>query len=142
MKLIRRVAMAGTVAGFVALSATAAGAAPTGSKNSFPFPASCDGQTVMLVINNANGQGSGSQNNNTAPFAPAHVVGSNQVFHPQVFDLTFTMTPPGGPSMSFLNTNAQNNPKTPVTCTINYTTPPDPQFGTFGLKGTVEGFFS
>jgi hypothetical protein len=124
------------------MSAATALADPTGSKNSLTFPADCDGQTVQLVVNSANGQGAGSQSNDTAPFAPAHVVGSNAIFHPTVFDLTFTFTPSGGPSQSFTDTDAKNNPKTPVTCAINYTFPPDSEGNVFSLNGTVQGFFS
>jgi hypothetical protein len=137
-------AIIGAALGTAALVATAgiAHADPTGSKNSFSFPANCGGRTVNLVVNNANGQGSGSQNNNTAPFAPAHVVGRNDVFHPTVFSLTFTFTPAGGEPQSFLNDNAQKNAKTPVECRINYTAPPDSEGNTFGLSGTVLGYFS
>jgi hypothetical protein len=135
-------AAAGAVtAGLVALSVGSAGAAPSNPKNAFSFPATCDGQTVMLVINNSNGQGSGSQNNTTASFAPAHVVGSNQVFHPQVFDnLMFTITF-DGMTQSFTMNQSINNPKTPVTCMIDTTQSEGPG-ATVTLEGTVLGFFS
>ena len=122
------------------LIATSALADPTGSKNNLTIPATCNGATVMIVVNNANGQGAGTQNQNTAPFAPAHVIGNNLVFHPSVFDLLFSFTPTGGTTESFLNTNAMRNPKTPVLCTIHFSdTGPD---GTFALDGNVWGFFS
>ncbi|HEY7268913.1 MAG TPA: hypothetical protein VH951_03720 [Dehalococcoidia bacterium] len=141
--MIRRLCLAALgAAGIIALGAGAVFADPSGSKNSFSFPATCDGQTVNFVINNANGQGAGAQDNDTAPFAPAHVDGTNQLFHPTVFDLTFTFTPPSGPSQSFTDTDAMKNPKTPVTCTINYTAPPDADGNVFSLSGTVQGFFS
>jgi hypothetical protein len=97
-------AMIGAALGAAALLATAgvAHADPTGSKNSLTLPATCGGRTVILVVNSANGQGAGAQNNNTAPFAPAHVVGSNAVFHPTAFNLTFTFTAANGESNSFL----------------------------------------
>jgi hypothetical protein len=120
-----------------AISAQAAAADPTGSKNALVFPATCNGTPYTLVHNAANGQGSGQQNQNTAPFAPVHVVGSNAVFHPTMFDLTFTFSF-GGMTQSFLNTNTMKNPRTPVMCTIDYTTPD----GTFSLNGTVWGFFT
>jgi hypothetical protein len=68
----------------MAVLAQAAAADPSKAKNSFSFPASCDGQTVQLVVN-GNGE-----------FTPAHVVGSTAVFIPQAFDLTFQFTPQGG----------------------------------------------
>jgi hypothetical protein len=95
----------------------------------------------LFVVNSANGQGSGAQNQNTAPFAPAHVVGSNAIFHPTVFDLTFSETPAGEPTESFTNTNSMRNPKTPVTCTIHYSQT-DPAGDTFAINGTASGFFS
>lgn len=128
------------VLGVIAVSAIAVPTAladPTGSKHALVFPATCNGTPYTFVHNSANGQGSGQQNQNTAPFSPVHAVGSNLVFHPTVFDLTFTVSF-GGQTMSFLDTNAMKNPRTPVTCTINYTTPD----GSFGLSGTVWGFFS
>jgi len=124
----------------IAVTAPAALADPTGSKNSFTFPVTCNGTPYTFVANSANGQGIGAQNQNTAPFAPAHVVGSNQIFHPTVFDLTFTFTF-DGMSESFLDTNAMANAKTPVACTIDYTQT-FPDGSSFGLKGTVWGFFS
>ena len=120
-----------------AIAVPVASADPTGSKNALVFPATCNGTPYMLVHNSANGQGSGQQNQNTAPFSPVLVVGSNAVFHPTMFDLTFTFTF-DGMTQSFLNTNAMKNPKTPVMCTIDYTTPD----GSFGLSGTVWGFFT
>jgi hypothetical protein len=136
--------MIGAALGATALVATAgiAHADPNGSKNSISFPASCGGRTVTLVVNNSNGRGSGSQNNDTAPFAPAHVVGSNEVFHPTVFDLTFTFTFANGDTQSFRDQDARKNANTAVECRIHYTTPPDNEGNTFGLSGTVLGYFS
>ena len=42
------------------------------------------------MVNSANGQGAGTQNGTQAMFTPALVIGANQVFHPTLFDLTFT----------------------------------------------------
>ena len=82
--------------------AAAASADPTGSKNAFTAWATCsNGMSVPIVVNNANGQGAGAQDKTTAEWAPAHVVGSTAVFHPTVFDLTFTFTPAGGTPESF-----------------------------------------
>jgi hypothetical protein len=141
MHIVRRTAVAAFVVGTLLFGATAAWADPTGSKNNFSFPASCSGSIVNFVVNSANGQGAGAQNNNTAPFAPAHVVGSNQIFHPTVFNLTFSFTPAGEPTQSFLNTNAMLHPKTPVSCEIDFSQT-DNQGNTFALNGTVWGFFS
>jgi hypothetical protein len=129
------------VASVSAVIASSASADPTGSKNNLTLPATCNGAPVTLVVNSANGQGSAQEDQNTAPFAPAHVVGSTAVFHPTVFNLLFSQTPAGGTTQSFLNTNAQNNAKTPVTCTIHFSET-DPAGDTFTLNGTVKGFFS
>ena len=132
------VALLAAVAALVVVSAAAAD--PTGSKSSFSFPATCAGTPVMFVVNNANGQGKGTQNQNTAPFAPAHALDSNTVFHPTQFDLNFTFTF-DGQTDSFHDTNVMQNAKTPVTCSIDYTAT-DPSGATISLKGTVWGFFS
>src|SRR5689334_458368 len=94
---MRTPAVTGLLVLVVAVVAAApASADPTGAKQSLMIPASCsDGTTVQdlqVVVNNANGQGKGTDNNpkGQAVFAPAHVVGSNAVFHPTIFDLTFT----------------------------------------------------
>src|SRR5947209_12685066 len=84
----RKVAAFGMLMAPIGLMATMASADPAGSKNSFSFPASCSNgvtvQDLQVVVNSANGQGSGTQNNpkGQAVFTPAHVVGSNLVFHP------------------------------------------------------------
>ena len=132
------VALSTAIAALVVISAPAAD--PTGSKNNFSFPATCAGTPVMFVVNNSNGQGKGTQNQNTAPFAPAHALDGNAVFHPTRFDLNFTFTFDGR-TESFPNTNVMQNPETPVTCSIDYTAT-DPSGATVSLKGTVWGFFS
>jgi hypothetical protein len=140
--MLRRTTVVLAVAASVsAVIAGSASADPTGSKNNLTLPATCNGAPVTLVVNSANGQGIGQEDQNTAPFAPAHVVGSTAVFHPAVFDLLFSSTPAGGTTQSFLNTNAQKNAKTPVTCTIHFSET-DPAGDTFALDGTVSGFFS
>src|SRR5437016_4661013 len=99
----RKVAVVGMLIGSFGLIATSASADPTRSKNSFSFPAQCDNgitvQDLQVVVNSANGQGSGTQNNpkGQAVFTPAHVVGSTLVFHPGVFNLTSTFNPGGVP---------------------------------------------
>src|SRR5579871_1274000 len=76
----------------VLVVAASASADPTGSKNATTFMASCDnGLTVPVVVNNANGQGAGTNNRGIqAEWAPAHVIGSSLVFHPAAFDLEFS----------------------------------------------------
>jgi hypothetical protein len=109
--------------------AQAAAADPSGAKNSLTFPATCDGQTVQVVVN-----GSGT-------FSPAHVVDSTSVFIPQAFDLTFEFTPPGGPTQTDTNTASKHNVHGDlVTCSLDTTqTLPD---GTLRIVGTVTGFFT
>lgn len=123
------------------VGAAAAWADPVRPKNSFAFSATCGSRVVQLVVNSANGQGAGSQNQDTAPFAPAHVIGTNEVFHPTVFALTFSFTPAGGTTESFEDTDSMRNPKTPVSCSID-TSQTDGEGNTFALEGTVWGFFS
>jgi len=118
-------------------------AAPTNAKNAFSGTAQCDnGQSYKFVVNNANGQGQGAQNNgqNQAEWAPAHL-SSGEVFHPTAFDLTFTFTPVSGPSQSFTNTDVRTNQTGDVTCQISGSQT-DPQGNTFSLSGSVTGTIS
>src|SRR5438067_1522287 len=97
-----------------AVLASPAFADPTGSKNAFQINGMCSGnRTVQVVVNSANGKGQGAQNNtaNQAEFAPAHVIGTNEVFHPTAFDVTFTFTPVvARPSRSPTPTPGQTRP--------------------------------
>jgi hypothetical protein len=120
--------------------ASVASADPSGSKNNFTFPATCDGTDVTFVLNNANGQGAGTEDNNTAEWAPAHVVGTNQIFHPTAFDLTFTFTPVNGEPESFVQDDMKANAKGSVICTID-STQADPE-GSFSIVGTATGYFT
>jgi hypothetical protein len=118
------------VLGILMMAAFVQGAAadPINAKNALTFTASCNGQDVELVVNGAGN------------FTPAHVVGSTAVFIPEVFDLTFTFTPPGGPTETETFTAAKNNPKGAVTCRLDASeTTPE---GTFSVVGTVSGFFT
>ena len=120
----------------------AASADPTGSKGSFTAWATCDnGLSVPIVVNSANGQGAGSQNNNTAEWSPAHVIGRPLVFHPTVFNLTFTFTPAGGPPQSFPQQDSRNPGKSQTTCSIAGSQT-DHAGDTFSLSGTVAGWLS
>ncbi len=143
MQKFRNVVVAG-VLGLLAVGVAAgpAGAAPTGAKNAFFLTAICDGRPVNVVVNSANGRGSGTMNNpkGQANFAPAHVVGSTQVFLPTSFNITFSFTTPDGQTFTQVqNISKQNVSKGTTTCSIDITeTSPD---GTFSLKGTVTGRF-
>ena len=124
--------------------AAAASADPTGSKNAFTATATCDnGMTVPIVVNNANGQGAGTQKDNgsKAEWAPAHVVGGTAVFHPTVFDLTFTFTPVGGSPETFIQQDSRQTSKTTTTCSLSGSQS-DPAGDTFVLSGSVSGWLS
>jgi hypothetical protein len=127
-------------AGVVSLAAPAF-ADPSGSKNSFGFPAQCGDRSITVVVNSANGRGSGSEDNTTAEFSPAHVVGTNEIYHPTAFDLTFTFTPVHGTPQSFTDTSARKNQTGDVTCSID-ASQTDPAGNTFSIKGTVTGWLS
>jgi hypothetical protein len=106
-----------------------AAADPLNAKDSFAFPATCDGQTVQVVVN-GNGR-----------FTPAHVVGSMAVFVPQVLDTTFEFTPPGGPTQTETDTSSKPNIHGDlVTCRFDVTQ--SFPFGTVHLFGTATGFFT
>jgi hypothetical protein len=116
--------------GILMLAALAQGAAadPINAKNAFRFTATCDGQPVEFVV-----IGGG-------PFTPGHVVGSTAVFIPEVLDLTFQFTPPGGPTQTETLTRAKANPQGEVTCSLDASeTSPE---GTFRVFGTATGFFT
>jgi len=114
--------------GALGLMAGPAGADPTGAKNALVFSAQCGAQSVDVVVN-----GSGE-------WSPAHVLGTNRVFQPVAFDLTFTFTPTGGPTFTETDVTEKRGPNQPTqTCTIDasFTTPD----GVFTLSGTVVGVF-
>jgi hypothetical protein len=129
--MLRRLCVALTL-GILMLAALAQGAAadPINAKNSFSFPATCDGQTVQLVVN-GNGE-----------FTPAHVVGSTAVFIPEAFDVTFEFTLPGEPTQSETDTSSKPNVHGDlVSCSFDVTQT-FPEGGTVHLFGTVTGFFT
>jgi hypothetical protein len=124
------------------VAAAGASADPTGSKNAFQAWATCDnGLSVPIVVNSANGQGSGSQNNTTAEWSPAHVLGSTVVFHPTVFDLTFSFTPAGGEPESFSQQDTRQPGKTQTMCELSGSQT-DAAGDTFSIAGTVAGWLS
>ena len=109
-----------------------ASADPTNAKKSQTITAICDAQQILVSVN-GNGE-----------FTPAHVIGSTAVFVPTAFDVTFSFTPPGGPTQSETDTSAKRNQgKATVTCAIPEipNTFPTPD-GTFSISGTVTGFFT
>src|SRR5262245_40066178 len=119
------------VSAAVALAvAHGAAADPTNAKTSLAIPATCDNGQSYVVSVNGNGE-----------FTPAHVIGSSSVFIPQAFDLTFSFTPRGGPTESETDTSSKPNVHGNLTtCTIAFSQ--ETPEGTFGLDGTVTGFFT
>jgi hypothetical protein len=113
-----------------ALIAPTVGADPTNARNAQLLQAVCGTQTLTVVVN-GNGE-----------FTPAHLIGSTSVFIPTSFNVTFTFTPTGGPTMTETDTSAKAAPiKNTITCTIPFQSFPSP-FGTFTIAGTVTGFFT
>jgi hypothetical protein len=142
--LVRSLLVAAGAASMVGMLAGPAGADPAGAKNAFVGTATCPGVgTFTIVVNSANGQGSGTQNNgNQAEWAPAQLSPGNGVFHPTAFnDLTFTFTPAGGPSISYTNNDVRPNQTGTVKCTINGSKT-DSAGDTFSVNGGVTGFIS
>jgi hypothetical protein len=126
--LKRYAALAGAIVA-LAVFAPGASADPLNAKNSFAFPATCDGQTVQFVVN-----GNGT-------FTPGHVVGSTAVFVLQSLDVTFEFTPTGGTTETETETASKPNVHGDlVTCSFDVTAVfPE---GTFHLFGTATGFFT
>jgi len=116
----------------VATSVPAAGADPSGAKNATTIQATCNGQTVMVVVN-----GNGT-------YSPAHVIGSTKVFVPTAFNLTFTFTPAGGgtPRVDTETAHKAAPLQNLTTCTIPLQTLFSGPQGTATLQGTVAGFFT
>ena len=141
--LIRSLFVAAGAASMVGTLAGTAHADPTGAKGAFPGMANCGSAgSFQFVVNNANGQGSGTNNNpkGQATFAPAHLSPGNGVFHPTNFDLTFTFTPAGGGTpISFTDTASRPNQTGSVTCALTGSQT-DPAGDTVSLTGNVTGF--
>jgi hypothetical protein len=127
--MLKRYAVLGVAVLALAVFVPGASADPLNAKNSFAFPATCDGQTVQVVVN-GNGE-----------FSPAHVLGSTAVFVPQAFDVTFEFTPTGGTTETETDTSSKPNVHGDlVTCSFDVTqTFPE---GSFHLFGTATGFFT
>jgi hypothetical protein len=128
----------------VLVAAANASADPSGARNAFTFQASCDnGLSVPVVINNANGQGSGTENRGIqAEWAPAHLIGSNLVFHPASFDLKFSFfDAASGQTFTDSEVSTRKNGKIATTCDINGSQT-DPAGNVFTLSGSVGGWLS
>lgn len=125
----KRYAALAVAIGALGVFAPGASADPLNAKNSFAFPATCDGQTVQFVV-----IGNGA-------FTPGHVVGSTELFVVQSFSATFQFTPPGGPTQTEIDAASKKNVHGDlVTCSFDVTQVfPD---GTFRLFGTATGFFT
>ena len=124
--------------------AASAAADPTGARNAFTFQASCDnGLSVPVVINNANGQGSGTENRGIqAEWAPAHLIGSNLVFHPASFDLEFSFfDAASGETFTDSEVSTRKNGKIATTCELSGSQT-DPAGNVFTLSGSVGGWLS
>lgn len=128
--MLKRYAVLGAAVLALAVFVPGASADPLNAKNSFSFPATCDGQTVQFVVN-GNGE-----------FTPGHVVGSTAVFVVEAVDITFEFTLPGGPTESETDTASKNNVHGDlVTCSFDVTQT-FPEGGTVHLFGTASGFFT
>src|SRR5262245_45859019 len=132
MKVLRFGVVAALVAAVLAALAQAASADPTHAKNSEVITANCGQQQILFSVN-----GNGV-------FTPGHVIDDTAIFIPTASDLTFSITPPGGPTETETESVAkQNQAKATVTCNIpaalNTFTEPE---GTFTVSGTAVGFFT
>ena len=134
-KLLAGLAIAGLAP---VAAASMAGAAPTNAPNAFHGHAACGAAgSFNFVVNNANGQGQGTNNGTQATWAPAHL-SNGGVFHPTEFiNVTFTFTPPGGPPQTFVQNASRPNQTGDTTCHISGSQ--SGPFGTFSLDGTVVG---
>jgi hypothetical protein len=140
--LVRSLFVAAGAASMVGVLAGPASADPIGAKNVFPVTANCGSAgTFQAVVNSANGKGSGAQSGNQAEWVPAHLSPGTGVFHPTVFDLTFTFTPSGGQPQSMPQVDTRGNQTGNVTCAINGSQT-DSAGDTFTLTGNVTGWIS
>lgn len=133
MRLARRLSTgAALVAALTLASGSAAWSDPVKGRNAFTFPATCDGRQVEFVVT---GQGE---------WTPAHVVGTNEVFHPTAFDISGTFTPPGGDTEEFefqaTRKGQRKGVQDLVTCSFSISG--EDEEGEFTFGGTVTGFFS
>ena len=126
----RGFALLGICALSIAALAPSAAADPTQAKNATQLELVCNGTPYQVAVN-GNGK-----------FTPAHIIGSTGVVVPYSLDITFTFTPPGGPTQTQTQTSAKGGPhKGAVNCTIPFQSFTGPQ-GTFTIQGTATGFLT
>jgi hypothetical protein len=126
----RGVILLGICALSVAALAPSAVADPSQAKNSLQLELVCNGTPYQVAVN-GNGK-----------FTPAHILDSTGVVVPYSLDLTFTFTPPGGPTQTQTQTASKGGPhKGAVDCTIPFQSFSGPQ-GTFTIQGTATGFLT
>ena len=114
----------------IAVLAPSAAADPTQAKSATELQLVCNGTPYQVVVN-GNGE-----------FTPAHVIGSTAVVVPYSLDITFTSTPPGGPTQTETDTSSKGGPhRGAVNCTIPFQGFSGPQ-GTFTIQGTATGFLT
>jgi hypothetical protein len=113
-----------------ALLAPSAVADPTHAKGATQLELVCNGTPYQVAVN-GNGK-----------FTPAHIIDGTGVVVPYSLDITFTFTPPGGPTQTQTQTVAKGGPQTDaVNCTIPFQSFSGPQ-GTFTIQGTATGFLT
>ena len=126
----RGVILLGICALSVAALAPSAVADPSQATNSLQLELVCNGTPYQVAVN-GNGK-----------FTPAHILDSTGVVVPYSLDLTFTFTPPGGPTQTQTQTASKGGPhKGAVDCTIPFQSFSGPQ-GTFTIQGTATGFLT
>ena len=126
----RGFALLGICALSIAGLAPSAAADPTHAKNALQLGLVCNGTPYQVAVN-GNGK-----------FTPAHIIDSTGVVVPYSLDLTFTFTPPGGPTQTQTQTASKGGPhKGAVDCTIPFQSFSGPQ-GTFTIEGTATGFLT
>jgi hypothetical protein len=126
----RGFALLGICALSIAVLAPSATADPTHPKNATQLQLVCNGTPYQVALN-GNGK-----------FTPAHIIGSTGVVVPYSLDITFTFTPPGGPTQTQTQTAAKGGPhKGAINCTIPFQSFSGPQ-GTFTVQGTATGFLT
>ena len=126
----RGLALLGICALSLAALAPSAVADPIQAKSATQLQVVCNGTPYQVVVN-GNGK-----------FTPAHILESTGVVVPYSVDLTFTFTPPGGPTETQTQTASKGGPhKGAVDCTIPFQSFSGPQ-GTFTIQGTATGFLT
>ena len=126
----RGLALLGICALSLAALAPSAVADPIQAKSATQLQVVCNGTPYQVVVN-GNGK-----------FTPAHLIGSTGVVVPYSLDITFTFTPPGGPTETQTQTASKGGPhKGAADCTIPFQSFSGPQ-GTFTIQGTATGFLT